>query len=285
MRKLLPALAFLLLVTALFPQQTLAAELKEKTRQAFAHYTQIAEARMQSQTAAAAQGKAFLWVDTLEPSRRQAIIDRLKNGEVVTESLQERENGASIEVPGALVHHWIGSVFIPGGPAQVNVASTVALLQDYNHHKDLYKPQVADSRLISRNGNDFKAYLRFYQKKVIAVTMNTEHSAQYFTVSPTRAYSNSHTTRIAEVENAGTKDEREKPVGHDNGFLWALNSYFRMEEKDGGVYVQCEAISLTRDIPTGMGWMFKPYITEVPRESLYTTLNQTRVGLVSGVKK
>ncbi|MCU1309235.1 MAG: hypothetical protein JWO20_360 [Candidatus Angelobacter sp.] len=284
MRKFLPALAIFFLVTALLPQPTFAAELKEKTRQAFAHYTQVAEARMQSEIAAASkENKPFLWVDTLESSRKQAILERLKNGEVVTEKLEENEQGANIEVPSALVHHWIASVFIPGG----NVASTLAVLQDYNHHKDFYKPQVADSRLISRNGNDFKVYLRFYQKKVIAVTMNTEHAAHYETItggSP-RAFSNSHTTRVAEVENAGTKDEREKPVGHDNGFLWALNSYFRMEEKDGGVYVQCEAISLTRDIPTGLGWMFKPYITEVPRESLYTTLNQTRVGLLQATAK
>ncbi|MCU1305455.1 MAG: hypothetical protein JWN45_150 [Acidobacteriaceae bacterium] len=265
-------------------QQAFAAELKPATQKAFAHYTQVAEARMQSEVAGAAkENKPFLWVDTLEPSRKQAILERLKNGEVVTEKLEEKEQGATIEVPSALVHHWIGSAFIPGG----NVASALAVLQDYNHHKDLYKPQVADSRLISRNGNDFKVYLRFYQKKVIAVTMNTEHSAHYETISGgnPRAFSNSHTTRVAEAENAGTKDEREKPVGHDNGFLWALNSYFRMEEKDGGVYVQCEAISLTRDIPTGLGWMFKPYITEVPRESLYTTLNQTRVGLLQATAK
>jgi hypothetical protein len=275
---------FLGIILLFVTQQAFAAELKPATQKAFAHYTQVAEARMQSEIAAASkENKPFLWVDTLEPSRKQAILQRLKNGEVVTEKLEEKDQGANIEVPSALVHHWIGSAFIPGG----NVASTLAVLQDYNHHKDLYKPQVADSRLISRNGNDFKVYLRFYQKKVIAVTMNTEHSAHYEAISGgnPRAFSNSHTTRVAEVENAGTKEEREKPVGHDNGFLWALNSYFRMEEKDGGVYVQCEAISLTRDIPTGLGWMFKPYITEVPRESLYTTLNQTRVGLLQATAK
>jgi hypothetical protein len=274
---------YLGIVLLLFTQHAFSAELKPATQKAFAHYSQVAETRMQSEIAAASkENKPFLWVDTLEPSRKQAILARLKNGEVVTEKLEEKEQGATIEVPSALVHHWIASVFIPGG----NVAATLAVLQDYNHHKDLYKPQVADSRLISRNGNDFKVYLRFYQKKVIAVTMNTEHSAHYETISGgnPRAFSNSHTTRVAEVENAGSENEHEKPVGHDNGFLWALNSYFRMEEKDGGVYVQCEAISLTRDVPTGLGWMFKPYITEVPRESLYTTLNQTRVGLLQAAK-
>ncbi|MCU1284280.1 MAG: hypothetical protein JWO13_630 [Acidobacteriales bacterium] len=266
--------AFILLVLS---QQAFAAELKPATRKAFDHYSQVAEARMQGEISAAAkENKAFLWVEGVEVSHRNEMLAKLKSGEVVTEALQEKENGKAIEVPNALVHHWIGTVFIPGA----SLKSTLALLQDYNNHKNLYKPQVADSRLISRKGNDFKAFLRFYQKKVIAVTMNTEHAAHYETVSATRAFSISHTTHVAEVENADTKDEREKPEGHDNGFLWALNSYWRMEEKDGGVYVQCEAISLTRDIPAGLGWMIKPFITEVPKESLFTTLNQTRVGLM-----
>lgn len=274
----------LFIILLLLVSQSLATELKATTKKAFAHYTQVAELRMHSEIASATkENKPFLWIDTLDPPRKQPILEQLKRGEVVAESLQEKENGATIDVPSALVHHWIGSVFIPGG----SVASTLAVLQDYNHHKDLYKPQVADSRLISRNGNDFKAFLRFYQKKVVAVTMNTEHEAHYESLpgGHPRAFSISHTTRVAEVENAGTKDEREKPVGNDSGYLWALNSYFRVEEKDGGVYLQCEAISLTRDIPTGLGWMFRPYITQVPRESLFTTLNQTRVGLLQRTAK
>jgi hypothetical protein len=274
-------IAVLLISRPLFPQQVMAAELKEKTRQAFAHYTQEAESRMQSEIAAVTKdNKPFLWVDALDAAHRQPVLDRLLNGEVVTERLQEKENGNEIKIPDGMVHHWIGTVFVKGG----TLKSTLALLQDYDHHKDLYKPEVIDSRLISHNGGDFKAYLRFYKKKIIGVTLNTEHVAQYVTLTPTRAFSNSHTARVAEVENAGTKDEREKPVGHDSGFLWALNSYWRMEEKDGGVYVQCEAVSLTRDIPTGLGWIVKPFITEVPKESLYTTLNSTKLALLKNAK-
>lgn len=103
--------------------------------------------------------------------------------------------------------------------------------------------------------------------------------ARYITLSPVSAYSTSHSTHIAEVKNAGNPNEREKPVGHDEGFLWALNSFWRMEEKDGGVYVQCEAITLTRDIPAALAWLIKPFVSDVPKESLYTTLNSTRIGL------
>src|SRR5271163_3848194 len=88
--------------------------------------------------------------------------------------------------------------------------------------------------------------------------------------------SRSHTTRIQEVENAGKSDERLDPEGHDRGFLWKMNTYWRFEEKDGGTYVECRSISLTRDIPAGLGWLIGPYVTSVPRESLTFTLATTR---------
>ena len=59
----------------------------------------------------------------------------------------------------------------------------------------------------------------------------------------------SYSTRIAEVENAGKSNERELPVGNDHGYIWRLYSYWRIEEKDSGVYVQGESIGLSRTIP------------------------------------
>jgi hypothetical protein len=62
--------------------------------------------------------------------------------------------------------------------------------------------------------------------------------------------------------------------------MWRLNSYWRFQQRDGGVYVQLEAISLTRDIPTGLGWLITPFITSIPKESLAFTLTRTRQVLV-----
>jgi hypothetical protein len=89
---------------------------------------------------------------------------------------------------------------------------------------------------------------------------------------------------VAQVDDAGTPKEHEKPIGNDDGFMWALNSYWRLEQKGGGTYVQCEAVSLTRDIPTGLGWIVKPFITDVPKESLHTTMDQTRAWMMKGKK-
>ena len=72
--------------------------------------------------------------------------------------------------------------------------------------------------------------------------------------------------RIAEVENAGKSDEREKTPGEDRGFLWGMETWWRMEERDSGVYVQSEVVSLTRDIPAVLSWMIKPFVTSIRKK-------------------
>ena len=71
-------------------------------------------------------------------------------------------------------------------------------------------------------------------------------------------------------------DGPELPAGKDHGYLWRLYTYWRFEEKDGGVYVESEAVSLTRDVPAGLGWLIGPFVTSIPRESLQMTLENTR---------
>jgi hypothetical protein len=169
----------------------------------------------------------------------------------------------------------MGIVFIPG----TTLKKTLALQQDYDHHAQYYAPSVTRSKLVSRKGDDFKIYYRVKQKKVITVVMDTDYDVLYEAVSPTRERSRSYSTRIQEIEDPGEKTEKAKPVDDGNGFMWRLYSYWRMEERDGGVYVQCEAVSLSRDIPTGLGWMIKGFVESVPRESLMFTLGKTREAL------
>jgi hypothetical protein len=118
--------------------------------------------------------------------------------------------------------------------------------------------------------------LRFRRHKVITVVLDTEHDIHYFHDSDTRAHSRSSAVRIAQVENPGKSDEREKPPGDDDGFLWRMETWWRILEADGGVYVQSEVVSLTRDIPAGLAWLIGPFVTSIPRESLTFTLDATR---------
>ena len=260
------ATVVILLVAGAIPASS--AELRAPTVAAFDRYVQATEQRMRNDP-------QFLWVDTLPASQQRAVLEALRRGELVIDSLSTRENGRNIDIPDGMVHHWIGVVFIPG----TTVDKAVSLLQDYDHHAQIYAPNVAASKLLSRDGNNFRVYLRFMMKKVITVVVNSEHDARFTRDAPNRASSRIYSTRIAEVESPGTPSEREKPVGDDGGYLWRLYSYWRVFERDGGTYVQCESISLTRDIPLGFGWLVRPFVTSIPRESLEFTLTTTRNSL------
>lgn len=246
-----------------------AADLELRTVEAFNRYVQIAEAQINLSLGIRA---SFLWIDKLPEARRATAYTELRAGKVVIERLEIRDEGRAIPVPGGLVHHWIGTVFIPGA----SLTETLALEQDYDNHQNYFAPDVMRSRLLHRDGNDFSVLLRFYKKKVIATVTDTEHEIHYEAVDATHAWSRSHTTRIQEVDNAGQPNERLEPEGHDRGFLWRMNTYWRFEEKDGGTYVESQSVSLSRDIPAGLGWLIGPYVTRIPRESLTFTLATTR---------
>jgi len=263
---------YLLLVVTLAPQAP-AVELKKETVAAYEHYVLLTEARIQSELNGP---RTFLWMDGMTGPRREAVYAQLRQGQIVIERLETLENGKEIDTPGGKIHHWMGAVFIPG----TTLKDALALVKDYDRHQSIYKPEVLQSKLLSHNGNDYKIFLRLWKKKVITVVMNTEHEVHYFPVSATREHSRSYTTRIAEVEDPGEPTEKEKPVGNDGGFLWRLYSYWRFEEKDGGVYVQCEALSLTRSVPLILRPLVNPFITGIPKESLMNTLTSTRTALL-----
>lgn len=261
--------AIFLLVAVPF---SVAVELKAKTREAFDKYVRLTEERIRSESG---EGKPHLSIDALRPEERKPVLERLRKGEVVIERKQTLESGNRIDVPDGMIHHWMGTVFIPG----TTLKKTLALQQDYDHHAQFYAPNLTRAKLLSRKGDDFRISYRVRQKKVITVVMDTDYEVLYEPVSPTRERSRSYSTRIQEIENAGEKTERAKPIDDGNGFMWRLYSYWWMEERDGGVYVQCEAVSLSRDIPTGLGWMIKGFVESVPRESLMFTLGKTREAL------
>ena len=251
-----------------------AVELKQKTIEAFNHYVQLTEARMDEELA---DGNGFLWPDRLPEARHENVFAQLKQGQIVIEKMETREKGNRIPVPDGLVHHWVAVVFIP----EVKLPQTLALLQDYERQQDLYKPDVQQSRLLSREGEIFKVYMRFHRKAIVTAVYNAEFEIHYFAVDRSRGYNRAFSTRIAEVENPGNPDEHEKPIGKDRGYLWRLNTYGRYEEKDGGVYLQIEFIALSRSVPAILAWLVNPYIKSVPRSYLTGLLQATRKALVA----
>jgi hypothetical protein len=244
-----------------------AAELQTSTVAAFDRYVRATESQLKTEP--------FLRVDRLPTARRTEAVALMRRGDLSIDVAKTLEGGREIDVPGGMIHHWVGTAFVAGA----TIDQTLMLLQDYDRHERIYAPVVAKSKLQSRDGDRFRFFLRFAMKKVITVVVNSDHEA-IFTRSADRAEGWIHSTRIVEVENSNTPEERERPVGHDGGYLWRLNTYWRLLARDGGLYIQCESISLTRGIPTGFGWIVGPFVTSIPKESLTFTLETTRKQLV-----
>jgi hypothetical protein len=254
-----------------------APSLRPNTVAASDEYVKLTEARNAEELQ---RGTNLLWIDGLKDSERAQAYEELKRGQVQMQKLETRLNGEKIRCPGGMIHHWVGVAFIPGAKLQ----DVLRVLQDYDHHAQYYAPDVEQSKIESHDGNDFLVFLRFRRHKVVTVVLNTEHDVRYFTDSDTREHSRSSAIRIAEVENAGKSNEREKRPGDDGGYLWRMETWWRLEERDGGVYVQSEVVSLTRDIPAGLGWLIGPFVNSIPKETLTFTLEATRKA-VEGKRK
>jgi len=255
-----------------------APDLKPDTIAVFNEYVKLTEARNEKELLG---GTNLLWIDGLPEGERASAYEALKRGDVKMQKLETLENVEKIRCPRGMIHHWVGAAFIPGAKLQ----DVLGVLQDYDHQAQVYAPDVERSQIESHDGDHFVVLLRFRRHKVITVVLNTRHEVRYFRDSETREHSRSSAVRIAEVENAGKSDEREKPPGEDGGFLWRMETWWRMEERDGGVYVQSEVASLTRDIPTGLGWLIGPFVTNIPKETLTFTLQATRRAVETRTKQ
>ena len=208
--------------------------------------------------------RPFLWADDL-PERRLT----LRRGDILVEGLPETP-----EISDGLLHVWLGAMFVP----EATGPEVLAVLQDYDRHQEWY-PEPVESKLLSQDGDVYRGYLKLRRKKVITVVLSTEHEAQYSQVSDNRWYGRSYSTKIAEVEDWDTPKEKELPVGEDHGYLWRLYAYWFIEEAEDGVFVESVSVSLSRQIPFGLGWVVKPFVTSLPRESLEGMLQATRVAV------
>jgi hypothetical protein len=265
----------LIICLTVMPSPAGATELRLQAAQEFDRYVRLTERRMQGELA---PGGVFLHVDGLSEVSRSEAYDKLQRGEVISTRLRTSDPSVEFSTPGALIHHWVGTVFVPGA----SLRQVLTVLEDYDHHFEYYNPEVVKSKTIERAGNDFKVYLRLRQKKIVTVVLDTEYTVHYHTLDATHAFSDSYSTRIAEVKHPDEPGEQAMPPGRDEGFLWRLNSYWRFLEANHGVYIQCEAISLTRDIPTGLNWLISPFIESIPKESLEFTLQSTRSVVLRG---
>jgi hypothetical protein len=220
-------------------------------------------------------GDSFYSMGGKSELQREALRIRLRQGEIIIDQTETLDGERTIKVPDGLVHHWIALGFIPG----VNLNQTLVLLQDYEQYPVVYQPDVKRSKVLRTDGKQFDIYLRLYQKTIVTAVFNAEFEVTYFRVDERRAHTRSYSKRIAEVENPDLPQERERPIGNDRGFLWRLYSYWRIEERDGGVYVELESIGLSRSVPAIFAWLVNPLLKSLPKSYLSRVLNSTRTAL------
>ncbi len=200
-----------------------AADLQPQAARNYERYIALTQVQVEAELA---EGSPYLWVERLPEARRAEALTELRNGGVVIERLQTLDKGSPISAPGGLIHHWIGTAFAPGA----TLAQTLAFMEDYDHKREYFKPDIVRSKILQQEGDDYFVLLRFYQKKIITTVIDTDQQIHYHVVDKTHAWSRSHATRVQEVENPGKSDERLEPEGHDRGFVWKLNTFWRFEQ-------------------------------------------------------
>ena len=190
---------------------------------------------------------------------------RLRHGELLVERIAPAQE---LEMPGAMLHHWRGTAFVAGTKA----ADFERVMKDFSAYPKYFAPEVVEAQVLAQGGDHLQTSMRVRQHHVITVVMDTDYDVDFGRLDAQHGFSISRSTRIVEIDAAGTSKERALRDDEEHGFLWRMNTYWSYEERDGGLVMQIESISLTRSIPTGLGWAIGPFVESVPRESLEFTL-------------
>ena len=239
-------------------------ELRPATLQVWTAYERQLDARLE---ASAAQGAPFFALDAFAVKGWRDTA--MKGGVAMHRLDRPQPGGAGVDVPGGKIHHWAGAIFVPG----TTVARVLDHLSRFAGRESEHYGDVVASRLISRDGDAYRIFLKLRRTKFqITSTYHTEHAVVYRRVGNARATGRSVSTKIAELQHAGTAQERELPEGRDSGYLWRLNAYWRYEQVDGGVLIECESISLSRSVPVMVRFLISGIVEGIARESLEKTL-------------
>ena len=248
---------------ALIPRGASAATLQPHTVKAWDAYVAATEARIAAEVASA---RGFLVSDF--SAEAADVRGRILRGETaVSEMPSSTRGGQALSVPDAIVSHWRGAIFLPG----VTLATLLDRLQ-HPPERGPFPQDVLALRVLQRRPDGLTLFIRMTRSRVVTVTYDTVHDVSYRRSGVHRVSSRSVATKIAEVDGAGTPEERERAAGDDRGFLWRLNSYWRYEEVDGGVIVELESLTLSRSIPFGLATVARPIIERIARESIVRTL-------------
>jgi hypothetical protein len=261
MPRAIQLLAAILLAALLYPMRAAAADLKPETQQAWQEYVKAAKARNQAHLAS---GSPFLSIDA-EPAQAA----KLRQGQILASPVAP--NGPA-QVQGGLIHDWTGAIFIPN----VSVPDILRVTRDYAQYKTVFHPNVVSAKpLETGDWNDTFSMVVMNTSFFAKSALDSDYRSEFVQLDDQRWYSTTETTRVQEVSNYGSPSEHMLPEGHGIGIIWSLYSFARYEERDGGVYIELEAMALSRDIPAALRWVVEPIVRRVSKSSMVTSLQQT----------
>lgn len=245
----------------------LAVELKPATATAFDQYIATLESKWSG------RGAASNFIQLADTPERQA---KLKAGDLV---IRPAKGNGETEISGGIINDWVGGYFLQGATLQ----QALSVIQDYARNKVTYSPDIVDSVVRThKSPDDYQIYLRIVKSKFLVTDyLKSEHDIHWTHPSDKRATAKSASTKITEIVDSGKPTEHELPVGNDRGIVWRMFGYWFLEERDGGVYVEYQSITLSRDIPFGMGKVLGPVLHSVPAETLKSSLEKGRRAIAS----
>jgi len=266
-------LAAVIIMSASVSADTMEAILQQKTIEGFNRYSAAVEARIEKELR---DNEPFLDVERQPAAQLARTMAALRRGEVVVSRAVARDGTASeIEVEGGMINHWRGTAYIP----KVDLDVLLKTLQE--PQTDKHKQEdVLSSRVVQTGENSQKLYLRLRRTKLITVVYDTEYDTTYRRLAADRALSTSISTKIVEVEHAGTPRERALPEGNDHGFMWRLYSYWRYKQVGDGVIVEVESLTLSRNLPFLLSPFLRPVVNSTARDSITRTLSSMRLRFV-----
>lgn len=218
---------------------------------------------------------------------RDAFVDRAtREGELLdADSRAALRNGAVLGKPGqgdgihtvqdALVHHWVGAVFIE----RATLEQVLATSRAYQDYPAMFEPIVA-ARVLENDGDVFRLLTRLRESAGgISATLDVRSTARYVRLNQRRAYVVSSSDEIREVRDAGRPTETLMPPGRDNGYLWRASTFTHFVERDGGVYVEIETVGLSRRFPPMLGWLIEPIARRLGRKSVAESADEFRAAV------